>query len=45
VLAGGRVVAKWSRDRRGDVDLEPFGDPPPADGVAAEVADLGRFLD
>ncbi|MDR6598601.1 DNA glycosylase AlkZ-like family protein [Saccharothrix longispora] len=49
VVVDGRVVAVWRRVR-GRVGVTPFGDRPDiaeeiAEGVAEEVADLGRFLD
>jgi hypothetical protein len=48
VLVDGCVAGAWRYDRaRGEVRLEPFDSWPPATqrAVAAEVADLGRFLD
>jgi hypothetical protein len=49
VIVGGRVAGTW-RLRRGArkarLTIEPFTDLPPAslDGLAAEAADIGRFL-
>ncbi len=42
VLLDGRVVATWKRER-GKVVVDPFADPPPADLLAGEIADLERF--
>jgi Winged helix DNA-binding domain len=45
ILAGGRVVGRWSQRRSGDVltvTVEPFGRLP--SGLDEEAADLGRYL-
>ncbi|KOX12902.1 hypothetical protein ADK67_45990 [Saccharothrix sp. NRRL B-16348] len=44
VVVDGRVVAVWRRDG-GLVTVRPFDDSAERPDVAAEVADLGRFLD
>jgi hypothetical protein len=44
VVVDGRVVAVWRRDG-GLVTVRPFDDPSERPDIAAEVADLGRFLD
>jgi hypothetical protein len=47
VLSGERVVGTWRLQGGGSrrrVEVSLFGPPPPADALAAEVADVGRFL-
>jgi hypothetical protein len=48
VLSGERAVGTWRLPGSGRVrrlEVEWFGPPPPAEALAAEAADVGRFLD